>query len=273
MDYIHYPELMEEGHWGKDEVLLQNDVNLLKNELDGYCLVDLDLMDTFLRNMVQTEIYNITGKTIELEHYHERMTEEEHTQVLNSMPYKITKNEETQSFGKELERLISTRLGEPVKIFNGDLWIRICRPSILYPNDFNPCHRDIYLDFYRNTVNIYAPICGSNELSSLTIQPGSHLWNEKDTCITKGGAYFKSTGKKYSVDAIVASKKPLHMIRPNPSMRQLLLFSPYLIHGCANNDNEQVTRISLEVRFIRDDPNGIKQEEEFNTFLRMRNWR
>ena len=63
------------------------------------------------------------------------------------------------------------------------------------------------------------------------------------------------------------------MIRPNPTENQLMLFSPYLIHGCANNDNLDTTRISLEVRFIRDDEPGLKQEADFNEFLKIRNWR
>lgn len=141
------------------------------------------------------------------------------------------------NFANYLECFMSKKLNEKVKIFNGDLWFRICRPTSIYNNDFNPCHRDIYLDFYRNIVNIYLPITGSNELSSLNIHPGSHKWNENETCITNGGAYFKSKNKKYSVDAIIASKQPLQMIRPNPSENQILIFSPYLMHGCANNDN------------------------------------
>ena len=91
--------------------------------------------------------------------------------------------------------------------------------------------------------------------------------------VTSGGAHFKTQNKKYSVDAIVASKMPIEMIRPNPSICQLMLFSPYLIHGCAENNNENMTRISLEVRFIRNDENGKKQEAEFNSFLEKRNWR
>ena len=140
-------------------------------------------------------------------------------------------------------------------------------------NDFNPCHRDVYLDFYRNTVNIYLPVIGSTDNTSLKIQPGSHKWSESETIVTKGGAFFKSTNKKYSVDAIVASKQPLEMIRPNPNEEQLMLFSPYLIHGCADNNNENTTRISLEVRFIRNDENGVNQEAKFNEFLKTRNWR
>jgi ectoine hydroxylase-related dioxygenase (phytanoyl-CoA dioxygenase family) len=63
------------------------------------------------------------------------------------------------------------------------------------------------------------------------------------------------------------------MVRPNPTETQMMLFSPYLVHGCATNENYDITRISLEVRFIRDDENGAKQEAEFNEFLKIRNWR
>jgi ectoine hydroxylase-related dioxygenase (phytanoyl-CoA dioxygenase family) len=122
-------------------------------------------------------------------------------------------------------------------------------------------------------VNIYLPVVGSNENSSLKMQPGSHKWNENETMVTKGGAFFRNTNKKYSVDAIVASKLPLEMIRPNPTIEQIMLFSPYLIHGCSDNNNENETRISLEVRFIRNDANGEKQEENFNNFLKNRSWR
>jgi len=91
--------------------------------------------------------------------------------------------------------------------------------------------------------------------------------------VTKGGAFFKYINKKYSVDAVVASKRPLDMIRPDPQIDQMMLFSPYLIHGCADNSNENETRISLEVRFIRNDATGEKQEADFNEFLKVRNWR
>lgn len=52
-----------------------------------------------------------------------------------------------------------------------------------------------------------------------------------------------------------------------------MLFSPYLIHWCAYNENENTTRISLEVRFIKNDENGLKQEVAFNDFLKIRDWR
>jgi len=160
-----------------------------------------------------------------------------------------------------------------VKIFNDDIWIRICRPSSHSKNDFNPCHRDIYLDFYRNIVNIYLPIVGSNEQSALAIQPGSHLWNERDIVVTRGGAYFPDSNKKYSVDAILQSRIPLNMIRPNPSTDECMIFSPYLIHGCSSNENADITRMSVEIRFIRDTEEGRSQEAEFRKFLDKRTWR
>lgn len=274
--HINYPELINDGKWGEDKVILNNDINLLKNtNFDdiGYCILDINNYNSLLQNLLKTEIFKQTNKDFELEKYHNNITETEHKSILNSMPYKRNMNEEVANFSNYLENIVSDKLNEKVKIFNGDLWFRICRPTAIFNNDFNPCHRDIYLDFYRNIVNIYLPVAGSNELSSLNVNPTSHKWNENETCITSGGAYFKSTNKKYSVDAIIASKQPLNMIRPNPNEEQLLLFSPYLIHGCANNDNLDTTRISLEVRFIKDDENGIKQENDFNEFLKIRNWR
>ena len=190
--------------------------------------------------------------------------------ILNSMPYK--KDSIARDFCIYLETMISNILKIPVKIFNNDIWFRICRPSSKY-NDFNPCHRDIYLDFYRNIVNIYLPIIGSNANSSLKISPGSHKINENDIIVTKGGAFFNSTKQKFSVDAIVGSKIPIHMERPEVDENSMMLFSPYLFHGCSDNNNEDITRISLEIRFITNDENSIKQEFEFNEFLKNRNWR
>lgn len=265
---IYYPELFH-STWGENKIIINEDINLLKNmpyNNDGYTIINI--LDNKLYSFLQNKILEITNKTVVLEGYHFSITEEEHTKILNSMPYK--KNE-LKEFGDYIEKTISEHIGIKVKVFNDDIWFRICRPSHKYPTDFNPCHRDTYLNFYRNTVNIYLPICSSNENSSLTIEPGSHYWNENETIVTNGGAYFKSTNKKYSVDAIVASKQKLNMIRPNPNIGQVMLFSPYLIHGCANNNNLYTTRISIEVRFIQE--RFLKQEEEFNAFLKNRIWR
>jgi len=275
-EYIHYHELMNNSKWGEDFIMLNKDTNLLQNtnfDDKGYSILNIENFEDLLQNLIKTQIFKITNKEFNLSDYHKVITNEEHNIILNSMPYKKDINKDIKKFCEYIEKYLSNILNYKIKIFNGDLWFRICRPTSICENDFNPCHKDVYLDFYRNIVNIYLPIVGSNELSSLTIQPGSHKWNENLTKITQGGAYFPSNNKKYSVDAIVASKQPLKMIRPNPNKGQILLFSPYLIHGCASNYNLDITRISLEVRFIRDDEKGIKQEKEFSEFLKLRNWR
>jgi len=266
--YVYHPDLLS-NNWGADYVMLNNDINLLNND-EGYKILDINNYGNLLQRYITNEIGFITNKYIYLENYHNEITEEEHIKILNSMPYKKNKYSDINDFCVYLETYISSIVNEPVKIFNDDIWVRICRPSSI--SDFNPCHKDVYLDFYRNTVNIYLPIVGSNEKSSLKIHPGSHKWRESNTIVTNGGAVIK--GKKYSVDTIVASKIPLNMIRPNPTQNQLLLFSPYLIHGCSDNGNENMTRMSLEIRFIRNDRNRvIEQESKYNDFVKNRNWR
>jgi hypothetical protein len=272
-EYIYYENLISNSSYGKDEILLNKDINLLENtnhDDRGFFIIDIDdELQTKIQKFLLEQIYLITNKRINIEKYHEMISDEEHTKIINNMPYKKN-NDAINKIAIYLEDKISSSLKCKVKIFNDDLWIRICRPSSFYKSDFNPFHRDIYLDFYRNTINIYLPISGSDEKSSLTMQPSSHKWNENITRTTKGGSNIR--GKKYSVDAIVCSKIKLNMIRPNPLSNQLLIFSPYLIHGGAHNDNMQ-TRFSLEVRFIKDNPESHIQELSFIEFLNNRNWR
>lgn len=124
--------------------------------------------------------------------------------------------------------------------------LRVVRPQC---RDFNPPHRDVWLDRLRNAINIYAPIAGSNEKSSLSLVPGSHLWKESEIERTREGAV---VGKlAYTVPAVTSAKKRIRMVRPNPGPDEVLVFSPYLIHGGAANLNKDVTRVSLEMRFWR----------------------
>jgi hypothetical protein len=276
--HVCYSDLVDISTWGDDKVLLENDINLLKNtsfNSKGYGIVSLDddNINSFLKTYISKRIRDTISFDVDIENYHHIVNEEQHKQVINSMPYKKNDSFELGKFCEYLETIISHELKEEVKIFNDDIWVRICRPKAFGKQDFNPCHRDVYLDFYRNTANIYLPIVGSNEKSSLLVQEGSHLWNENITAVTNGGAFFKKNNKKYSVDAIVQSKIELNMIRPNPSINELMLFSPYLIHGCSDNNNENVTRMSLEIRFIKKDDNGLKQEDDINEFLKKRVWR
>jgi hypothetical protein len=285
-DYIYYVEPYADCDWGEDRVILAEDVNLLGDtdfNADGHKVLSLMSSATatttakyngFWKRFVEERILEITSRPIAAEQYHNHISDEEHKQIINRMPYKKTDSPELLEFAQHMESRVSEIVGKKVKIFNDDLWVRICRPSCVGgASDYNPCHRDVYLDFYRNIVNIYVPIVGSNELSSLTMQSGSHLWNERDIMVTRGGAHFKNSGKKYSVDAVVQSRRRLTMSRPNPNIDEFILFSPYLIHGCSDNANADITRMSVEVRFIQDTEQGRKQEAAFNAFLKSRVWR
>lgn len=275
-DYVYYLDAFLNCDWGENRVILSGDINLLEHtdfNNAGYKIVSMDPYNAFLKSLFETKMAEITGRSISAEDYHMHISAEEHTRILNAMPYKKEESLEMASFCGYIENRVSSVLGQRVKIFNDDVWVRVCRPSSVSSCDYNPCHRDVYLDFYRNIVNIYIPIVGSNERSSLAMEPGSHLWNEQDVMVTKGGAYFEKSKKKYSVDAIVQSKRRLNMVRPNPKIDEFILFSPYLIHGCSSNDNENVTRASIEIRFILDNEESKKQEAEFNAFLKERIWR
>jgi hypothetical protein len=270
--YIYYLDafVYSDYTWGEDRIILAKDNNLLEHtdfNAAGHSVFQMEKSyQPFLKQLVETKIEEITSRQIDAEKYHLHITGEEHTKIINAMPYKRTETAELDEFATYFEKRVSDILNMPVKIFNDDIWVRICRPSSHSKNDYNPCHRDIYLDFYRNIVNIYLPIVGSDTNSSLAMQTGSHLWNERDLIVTRGGAYFPDTGKKYSVDAILQSRTPLDMVRPNPSTDEFILFSPYLIHGCSSNENADITRMSVEIRFICDTDSGRNQETESRQF-------
>ncbi len=135
----------------------------------------------------------------------------------------------------------------PGQIASGYFFIRIVRPSPYQDN--NPPHKDVWLDRLRNAINLYIPLAGSNENSSLSLVPGSHLWMESDIARTRMGALVN--GVKYSVPSVVIEDYVLEMIRPEVKQGGAMLFSPYLIHGGAVNLNTDKTRVSLEMRFWR----------------------
>jgi len=271
---VLYSNLVRSAKWGEDEILLENDIDLLQNtsfKEEGFKIFDIEeMIYQKLLDFFEKKICSLLSKKIVLEKYHESVQDSDHSFILNSMPFKSYEIHEVSEY---LEEFVSRVICHKVGIFNDDIWFRICRPSITSDKDFNPCHRDVYLDFYRNVINIYIPLVGSNMHSSLSIQPKSHRWNENETMRTEGGAYFVYEKKKYSVDAIVASRIPINMIRPDPKVGQIMIFSPYLIHGCSSNDNKDLTRISVEIRFIKKDENRRHQEEEYQKYVKNRKWR
>lgn len=126
--------------------------------------------------------------------------------------------------------------------------LRIVRPGC---QDYNPLHRDAWLDFLRHGLNVYVPLVGSNSRSSLPVVPGSHRWSESSVERTPEGAVLG--GKSYHVPAVSDCRHPLELVRPDPGVGEALFFSPYLLHGLGINRNQDVTRVSLELRFYRAD--------------------
>lgn len=148
----------------------------------------------------------------------------------------------------EIERRISTLCGVNLKAknpYDGEsiFHFRVIRPK---SRDNNPLHRDVWLEDYDNCINLYIPIAGSNELSSLILFPGSHYWPESKIEKTILGAIIN--GVKFNVPAVTAINGDYSIERPSPKENEVLVFSPYLIHGGSVNLNDDQTRISIELR-------------------------
>lgn len=128
---------------------------------------------------------------------------------------------------------------------SGFFFIRLIRPQPYMDN--NPPHRDAWLDYLSEGINAYVPLAGSNALSSLPVVPGSHLWHDCVIPHTAPGAAIN--GVAYTVPSVLPGDAPLHMTRPTVAIGEIMLFSPWLLHGGAVNFNADTTRVSLEMRF------------------------
>lgn len=249
--------------FGEDEVLLEKDDNLIKNtnfNERGYAIFpflanpDYAALHKGLTELIASYLQEAGVKDLKdftLENYHLFATTDElHSFVVK----KIQKGIPFDSFPINpaiIEKRISEILGiEVTKEHKGvydSFSIRVVRPNRF--SDNNPPHRDVWLDRLRNAVNIYAPLSGSNHNSALPMIPGSHYWKESEIERTAEGA--SVSGAVYTVPCVVGSKHGLNMVRPNPMLNEVLLFSPYLIHGGGYNLNTDMTRVSLEMRFWR----------------------
>ena len=148
-----------------------------------------------------------------------------------------------------LEARVSELIGRRVQALNpwdGERFfhLRIIRP---HRPDNNPLHRDIWLPDYDDCLNIYLPVAGSTPDSAMPLVPGSHHWPENRTGRTAQGAVYN--GIRFTVPALTNADAPLEIVRPSPRPDELLLFSPYLLHGGAVNLTPDATRVSLEMRF------------------------
>ncbi|WP_055443065.1 phytanoyl-CoA dioxygenase family protein [Lacinutrix himadriensis] len=251
--------------WGKEELLYNKDDSVLSKmswEAEGYKVVNAFINDEFERlkksltqniiDAIKANNISFNEETFTLEKYHEVVnTNELHNQVID-----ITRNLENKDFDFNIDAL-AERFGDILgykltswveELQKSHIQIRISRPNSL---DINPPHRDGYLSYWEDIINVWIPIVGCNEKASLPVLPGSHLIPENEILRTESkGA--EINGNIYYVPCILETKTgSIKMIRPNPKQGEALIFTPFLIHGAAVNNNEDITRVSLELRFPR----------------------
>jgi hypothetical protein len=245
--------------YGEHIVLLDGSIDLTKNcpwADDGFSLEQL-FEDSFQREFQSAshslllklwrEAGLVVADDFDLDQYHLKVASwEDHLKMVDK-----TKLLSTSDFPidiKLLEQRISSICGEDLMVKNpfddqSVFHFRVIRPN---SNDNNPLHRDVWLADYKDCINLYIPIAGSNGLSSLTIIPGSHRWPESRLERTAEGALINNV--RFNVPAVTSIVGDYNVVRPNPTQNQVLLFSPYLVHGGASNLNQNQTRISIEVR-------------------------
>ena len=249
---------------GNNEILSENEINLCKktNWCDSGYFISKILNDNdqvnlrneitnFLIKTLKNTFSHLSNENIDLRKYHNYINYKEHLHFLKILDPGIKFKD--VNFDKQiLEDKISIILNQEVTtknkkfdIINENTFaIRIVRPN---QPDFNPPHKDVYLDRLKDAINIYMPIIGSNNKSSLPLMPKSHLLNENKIYRTKEGAVINDV--KFRVPCIVKTESGLNLIRPNPNDDEIMIFSPYLIHGGGFNLNHDTTRMSLELRF------------------------
>jgi ectoine hydroxylase-related dioxygenase (phytanoyl-CoA dioxygenase family) len=50
---------------------------------------------------------------------------------------------------------------------------------------------------------------------------------------------------------VTGARRPLLLVRPAVGPNEVMVFTPYAIHGGGTNGSADTTRVSLEVRFWR----------------------
>lgn len=244
---------------GDDTILLHKAIDLSKGmpwSSDGFTIAPLlenKLFPTFLSETksLLISLWKKAGVTLSSDfnpsHYHTIIkNQEQHLAAVEQT--KLISTEDFPISIRLIEQRISTICGTELEAKNPWDGASVFHFRVVRPNagDNNPLHRDVWLEDYANCINLYIPIAGSNENSSLAILPGSHLWPENSVVRTDGGAIIN--GIRFNVPAVMEVNRDFQVVRPNPKENEVLIFSPYLIHGGAANLNTDITRISIELR-------------------------
>jgi hypothetical protein len=251
--------------YGSHEQLITKEKNLIKDSTFsdlGYIVIDFlpkkllqDLKSEIL-NKINSVTKNVISKEYSLDsiqYYHKDVTDEQHKKVVSLIYNSNGSGVPTSHLNFDFS-VIENRISEICNVSNivckmpdnieKEFYIRIVRPT--NKADANPPHRDVWIPRLKNAVNIHYVIAGNNSKSTLALLPGSHLWYEDEIERTLVGA--STNGNTYQVPSVVNAKKPMNLIRPRLSDSDVLVFTPYMIHGGGPNISD-VTRISLEMRF------------------------
>lgn len=249
--------------YGADEVLLERDDDLLAGTLfaePGYGVAPflpaadyatlVDGVGNLLWQAFSSVIRPAADTRLALADYHRYVDDEEHLRLAQATGFNW-RNDELPIPMALVEERISEILGTAVVAINPNFeqqrfQVRVVRPG---RPDNNPPHRDVWLERLRNAVNVYVPLAGSTPSSSLPLVPGSHRWRESEIERTIGGA--KVNGIHYTVPAVTGARRPLALVRPAVGANEVMVFTPYAIHGGGVNANLDATRVSLEIRFWR----------------------
>jgi hypothetical protein len=249
-----------ERMWGENKVLLDVADDLIREttwSAEGFTVAPITRSPSALlktaRALLQ-ECWHLAGLAIPpdapAEHYHRfANTHEKHLGAVNFT--KLIPIEKFPLGITAIEDRVAEICGIPLVAKNpfdqqSVFHFRVIRPQT---GDNNPLHRDVWLEDYRDCINLYIPIAGSNSLSSLILVTGSHHWPESNVQRTTNGGIIN--GVKFNVPAVTAISGDFDIVRPDPSAGEALIFSPYLIHGGAVNLNHDTTRISIELRLWR----------------------
>jgi hypothetical protein len=258
-------EVDGETFFGNEEVLLLSDDDLTKNtnwhnegftvqpflsneEFEIIRLGVTEIIKTFVEKETKQLLPNFT-----LQKYHEICADNElHLKVVRNFQKCLPVQDFPVDFNVLDNRVseicgINVTSNHPVQEASRKFCVRIVRPQ--RKSDNNPPHRDVWLDRLRNAVNIYLPLAGSNKKSSLPLIKGSHLWKESEIERTIAGG--KVNNVIFTVPCVIGTAHGLNMIRPQVNLNEMMVFSPYLIHGGGCNLNEDTTRVSIEIRFWR----------------------
>ncbi len=200
----------------------------------------------------QLSAYQKISPDFELSQYHNFLESEENHYKISTwaLEYKEI-GDVFFEIKKDVEDLLGLKL--KVKTINhrdkeGEyIGFRIIRPM---KNDHNPFHRDAWIPYWRDTVNVWLPLCGFEDGNSLQIIPKSHQWRDDQILKTKAGVEIE--GKKYHVSAAIGAVNEFTIETPLLNYGEGLVFSPYLIHGNGVNRKDNTTRVSLEFRFCRE---------------------